>query len=81
MESTTFHKWLAERGCRFDTDQEKRGTGHANVTVHRAGGERRWCRWAARTKFLMLASFAVRVKNWVSTDPSCRDQRVGCEAR
>jgi hypothetical protein len=21
----------------FDTDQEKRGTGHANVTVHREG--------------------------------------------
>jgi hypothetical protein len=37
MESATFHKWLAEHGCRFDTDQEKRGTGHANVTVHREG--------------------------------------------
>jgi hypothetical protein len=24
-------------GCRFDTDQEKRGTGHTNVTVHREG--------------------------------------------
>ena len=25
MESATFQKWLAEQGCRFDTDQEKRG--------------------------------------------------------
>jgi hypothetical protein len=37
MESVTFQKWLAEHGCRFDTAQEKRGTGHANVTVHREG--------------------------------------------
>jgi len=37
MESATFRKWLAEQDCRFDTDQEQRGTGHANVTVHRAG--------------------------------------------
>jgi hypothetical protein len=38
-------------------------------------------RWAARIKFLMLASFAVRVKNWVSTGPSCPGRRVGCETR
>jgi len=37
MESATFQKWLAEQGCRFDTEQEKRGTGHAHVTVHREG--------------------------------------------
>jgi hypothetical protein len=37
MESATFKKWLAEHGCRFDTEQEKRGTGHANVMVHREG--------------------------------------------
>ena len=37
MESATFQKWLAEHGCRFDTAAEKRGTGHANVTVHREG--------------------------------------------
>ena len=30
---------------------------------------------------LTVASFAVRVKNWVSTGPSCRDQRVECETR
>jgi hypothetical protein len=35
MESATFRKWLADQGCRFDTDQEKRGKGHENVTVHR----------------------------------------------
>jgi hypothetical protein len=28
-----------------------------------------------------LASFAMRVKNWVSTGPSCRDRRVGFETR
>ncbi len=37
MESATFQKWLAEQGCRFDTEQEKRGAGHAQVTVHREG--------------------------------------------
>jgi hypothetical protein len=37
METATFQKWLAEHGCRFDTAQEKRGRGRANVTVHREG--------------------------------------------
>ena len=37
MESATFQKWLAERGCRFDTEKEKRGIGHATVTVHYKG--------------------------------------------
>jgi hypothetical protein len=37
MEGATFHKWLAERGCRFDTSEEKRGAGHPNVTVHLEG--------------------------------------------
>ncbi len=37
MESATFKKWLAGHGCRFDTVQEKRGTGHATVTVHCKG--------------------------------------------
>jgi hypothetical protein len=35
MESAMFRKWLADQGCRVDTDQEKRGKGHENVTVHR----------------------------------------------
>jgi hypothetical protein len=26
MEGATFRKWPAEHGCRFDTDQEQRGT-------------------------------------------------------
>ena len=37
MEYATFRKWLAERGCRFDTQHEERGEGHAAVTVHREG--------------------------------------------
>jgi len=37
MESATFHKWLAEHGCRFDTDQEKRGV-TAGVNPHFFGG-------------------------------------------
>lgn len=37
MESATFHKWLAEQGCRFDNQPETRGTGHGSVTVHREG--------------------------------------------
>ncbi len=38
MESATFRKWLAERGCRFDHhEQETRGEGHAVLTIHREG--------------------------------------------
>ena len=37
MESATFQKWLAKQGCRFDTETEKRGTGHGTVTVHLKG--------------------------------------------
>ena len=37
MEYPTFRKWLAEHGCRFDTQSEKRGEGHGTVTIHRAG--------------------------------------------
>ena len=37
MEYATFRKWLAEHGCRFDTQSEKREEGHGTVTIHRAG--------------------------------------------
>jgi hypothetical protein len=37
MEIATFRKWLAEHGCRFDTQSEKRGSGHGTVTIHREG--------------------------------------------
>ena len=37
MESATFRKWLAERGCRFDHHEERRGEGRVAVTVHREG--------------------------------------------
>jgi hypothetical protein len=38
MESATFRKWLAERGCRFDQhEHEKRGEGQVIVTAHREG--------------------------------------------
>ena len=37
MESATFRKWLADRGCRFDHGHEKRGEGPAMVTVHHEG--------------------------------------------
>lgn len=36
MESTTFRKWLAERGCRFEAGKDTVETvGHAYVTIHR----------------------------------------------
>jgi hypothetical protein len=36
MESATFRKWLAERGCRFDHhEHQERGEGQVMVTVHR----------------------------------------------
>lgn len=37
MESATFRTWLAERGCRLDHHEEKRGDGHVTVIVHREG--------------------------------------------
>jgi hypothetical protein len=37
MESTTFRKWLADRGCRFDHGHEKRGEGPVLVMVHHEG--------------------------------------------
>ena len=37
MEYATFRKWLAEHGCRFDTQPERRGEGHGTLVIHRAG--------------------------------------------
>ena len=38
MESATFRKWLAEKGCRFDRhEHQERGEGQVTVTVHREG--------------------------------------------
>ena len=38
MESATFRKWLAERGCAFDQHATGQGThGTASVTAHREG--------------------------------------------
>jgi len=39
MESDTFRKWLAERGCSFEQHERGRGQGPASVTVRL--GERR----------------------------------------
>jgi hypothetical protein len=37
MESATFRKWLADRGCRFDHGHEKRREGQVMVIVHHEG--------------------------------------------
>ena len=37
MESATFRKWLAERGCHFDHHEHQRGDGPVMVTVQREG--------------------------------------------
>jgi hypothetical protein len=37
MESATFRKWLADRGCRFDRHEHQRGKGQIIVTAHREG--------------------------------------------
>jgi mRNA interferase HicA len=37
MESATFRKWLADRGCRFDRQEQRRHEGPVTVTVHREG--------------------------------------------
>jgi hypothetical protein len=36
LETATFRKWLAERGCRFEAGKDTvEPHGHASVTVHR----------------------------------------------
>lgn len=37
MQSATFRKWLAERGCRFEQHERQRRTGHVMLTVRRQG--------------------------------------------
>src|SRR5450830_641228 len=38
MESATFRKWLADRGCRFDHhEHQQRGKGQMMVTVYSEG--------------------------------------------
>ncbi len=37
MESATFRRWLADRGCRFDQHEQRRHEGPVTVTVHREG--------------------------------------------
>jgi mRNA interferase HicA len=37
MEIDTFRKWLAERGCHFDTQRHQRGDGQGHLTIHREG--------------------------------------------
>jgi len=38
MESSTFRKWLVERGCRIDHgEHQRRHAGQVMVTVHREG--------------------------------------------
>ncbi|MGA9550264.1 MAG: hypothetical protein WBS14_21750 [Rhodomicrobium sp.] len=37
MEIDTFRKWLAERGCQFDTRGHLRGEGHGHLMIHREG--------------------------------------------
>lgn len=34
VESATFRKWLADRGCRFEPGNDTGAHGHAFVTVH-----------------------------------------------
>jgi len=37
MEVAAFRKWLAEHGCRFGAESEKREDGFGTLTVHRLG--------------------------------------------
>ena len=37
MEIDTFRKWLAERGCHFDTRGHQRGEGHGHLMIHGEG--------------------------------------------
>ncbi|MGO9475858.1 MAG: hypothetical protein ACLPWS_20995 [Rhodomicrobium sp.] len=38
MEIDTFRKWLAERGCHFNSPPHQRGEGHRHLMIHREGG-------------------------------------------
>ena len=79
MESATFRKWLAERGCRFDHHEEKRGDGQVTVTVHREGRKAEVPLGGSRQIIRPIASSAVLAGSLNSTGPSCLDRKAACE--
>jgi hypothetical protein len=72
MESATFRKWLADRGCRFDHGHEKRGEGPV-------GGRRKFLS-ADLARSLTLALYAASARNLALTGPSCPGRKPACEA-
>ena len=79
MEYATFRKWLAEHGCRFDTQSEKRGEGHGTVTIHRAGRTAELPLVGARHN-LDRVRFAKSAKHSASIGPNFPVRRAPSEA-
>src|SRR5262245_48725263 len=79
MESATFRKWLADRGCRFDHGHEKRGEGPVMVIVHHEGRKAE-VPLADLARSSTLALYAASARNLALTGPSCRGRKPACEA-
>lgn len=78
MESATFRKWLAERGCRFARHEHKRGDGQSpSRFIERAA--RRRCRLGDRTRFSTLGRCIRLVKRSVLTGRNCPDGKIWSE--
>jgi len=76
MESATFRKWLAERGCRFDQhEHEKRGEGQV---IEKAA--RRRCLLEARTRSSTLGWCVRLVKSLALIGRNCQGRRVESKA-
>jgi hypothetical protein len=75
MEYVTFRKWLAEHGCRFDTQPEKRGAGHGTLVIHRAGRTAE-LPLVGESHILTPVRFAKFAKHSASIGPSSPDLRA-----
>jgi hypothetical protein len=80
MESATFRKWLADRGCRFDHhEHQRRGKGQMMVTVHREGRKTEVPLGGSRQNLDQRAVH--RACEELGLDPSnYRGRRAACEA-
>lgn len=79
MQSATFRKWLAERGCRFDHHEHKRGEGHVLVTVHHEGRKSE-VSLASRAKTSIPETCGVLARNSDSIGLTCLTSEPGVSA-
>ena len=80
MESATFRKWLAEKGCRFDHQEHQvRGEGPVIGRCTEKGGHRRHL-LGVRARTSIRATCAGSARNSASIGLICLDPRAGREA-